>query len=103
MAYSEALQQMAHLYGWLGDAPAAMDALARASAINDALNQEAWDGDWYVRGFDDDGNAIGSRKNREGQIYLNTQSWAILCGAASPARRKKILAAIDKRLKTPLG
>ena len=103
MAYSEALQQMAHLYGWLGDAPAAMDALSRASAINDALNREAWDGDWYVRGFDDDGNAIGSRKNREGQISLNTQSWAILCGAASPARRKKILAAIDKRLKTPLG
>ena len=75
----------------------------KLSAMNAAINESAWDGAWYVRGFDDDGNPIGSSKNREGKIYLNTQSWAIVCGAATPERTRKILASIDRLLKTPLG
>ena len=103
MAYSEALRQIAELYDWLPDEAAAADARARAKAMNEALAASAWDGDWFVRGFDDDGHAIGSRKNKEGTIYLNTQSWALLCGCATPERRKKMLAAVDRRLRTPLG
>ena len=103
MAYSEALRQMAELYGWLGDEASAVDAVSRAAAMNKALNEEAWDGNWYVRGFDDDGNPIGSSRNKEGTIFLNTQSWAIICGAATPDRVKKMLASIDRKLKTPLG
>ena len=103
MAYAEALRQMAAAFEWLGDKKAKADYEKRYRCIIDAINAEAWDGDWYVRGFDDDGHAIGASACKEGFIYLNVQSWAMICGAADKTRQKKIFAAIDKKLKTPLG
>ncbi len=103
MAYSEALQQMAGLYEWIGKKKDAENAVDRAAAINKALNDSAWDGAWYVRGFDDSGKPIGSRKNKEGKIYQNTQSWAMICGCAPMDRQKKLLASVEKHLHTPLG
>ncbi|MCC6485631.1 MAG: glycosyl transferase family 36 [Armatimonadetes bacterium] len=54
--------------------------------IADAVNALAWDGEWYVRGFRDDGGVIGSSQNQEGQIFLNAQSWAVMSGIAKPER-----------------
>jgi cyclic beta-1,2-glucan synthetase len=46
----------------------------------------AWDGDWYRRGYFDDGTPLGSAQSEEGKIDSMAQSWAVLSGAA-PARR----------------
>ena len=56
-----------------------------------------------MRGFTDGGTVYGSSKNKEGKIFLNTQSWAILSGVACGDRLKKLLASIDKRLDGPHG
>jgi cyclic beta-1,2-glucan synthetase len=45
-----------------------------------------WDGEWYRRGYDDDGRPLGSAQNAECQIDSIAQSWAVLSGAV-PARR----------------
>jgi cyclic beta-1,2-glucan synthetase len=42
----------------------------------------AWDGEWYVRAYFDDGTPLGSRINPEGAIDSIAQSWAVLSGAA---------------------
>ena len=42
-------------------------------------------------------------KNKEGQIYLNTQSWAILSQVAPELRAKKCLKAIQDKLDTKFG
>jgi cyclic beta-1,2-glucan synthetase len=47
----------------------------------------AWDGDWFVRGYYDDGTPLGSARNEECQIDSIAQSWAVLSGA-SPMRRR---------------
>lgn len=57
-------------------------------AIADAINSLAWDGEWYIRGFRDDGGVIGSSRNEEGRIFLNAQSWAVMSGIAPPDRAK---------------
>lgn len=46
----------------------------------------AWDGNWYRRGYFDDGTPLGSAQNEECRIDAVAQSWAVLSGAA-PARR----------------
>jgi cyclic beta-1,2-glucan synthetase len=46
----------------------------------------AWDGDWYLRGYYDDGGPLGSAQSEECKIDAVAQSWAVLSGAA-PARR----------------
>ena len=67
-------------------------------ALQDALEQHAWDGAWYVRAFYDDGAPLGSAQNRECQIDAIAQSWATLSGAARPERAQQALAAVDEKL-----
>ena len=52
----------------------------------EAINEHAWDGNWYICALDDDANPIGSQKNDEGKIFLNMQSWAQL-GKIVPEER----------------
>ena len=51
-----------------------------ASWTKEKVNKDAWDGAWYMRGFADDGSPVGSKSCKEGKIYLNTQSWAVISG-----------------------
>ena len=76
---------------------------AGAAEINQAVNTHLWDGRWFGRGITDDGVVFGVSRDKEGRIFLNPQSWAILSGAASEAQRKLMLQAIAEQLETPYG
>ena len=67
------------------------------------LHASAWDGDWFVRAYRPDGTPIGSHKNTEGSIYLNTQAWAVLSGAATPEQAVTAMDAVDEHLATEYG
>jgi cyclic beta-1,2-glucan synthetase len=58
---------------------------AAATRLANALGR-AWDGEWYRRGYYDDGTPLGSAQNDECRIDSIAQSWAVLSGVA-PARR----------------
>ncbi len=73
-------------------------ALARWRA---ALENQAWDGDWYQRAFFDDGSALGSHTRDEGRIDLIAQAWAVLSGAAMPARQRQAMDAVEAHLVNP--
>lgn len=77
--------------------------IAGAQEINAAVNKYLWDGEWFGRGITDDDVVFGISKDREGRIFLNPQSWAILGGAANEEQRKKMLAAVEEQLETPYG
>ncbi len=51
-----------------------------------ATLERTWDGEWYRRGYYDDGTPLGSAQSGECQIDSIAQSWAVLSGVA-PARR----------------
>jgi cyclic beta-1,2-glucan synthetase len=70
----------------------------RASALNARIEQTAWDGDWYVRAFYDDGSPLGSSRSRSCQIDSIAQSWAILSGAGDRERSLHALRSADERL-----
>jgi cellobionic acid phosphorylase len=74
-----------------------------AQQLNEAVNRQLWDGEWFARGITDDGVIFGTRKDAEGRIFLNPQSWAILAGTADDAQREKMLQAIEQQLETPYG
>jgi len=74
-----------------------------AKEMSDTINEKAWDGEWYVRAFDDDGNPVGSSKNKEGKIYLETQPWAVMSGVADSERAKKCMDSVKKLLATEHG
>ncbi|MCM1123646.1 MAG: cellobiose phosphorylase [Eubacterium sp.] len=59
-----------------------------------AINEHAWDGDWYVRALTGDGS-IGSKDSEGSRIYLNAQTWGILGEVVPEDRLKQVEAAID--------
>jgi cyclic beta-1,2-glucan synthetase len=63
-----------------------------------ALNVNAWDGEWYRRGFFDDGSPLGSAQSDECQIDSIAQSWSVLSGAGEPSRARQAMASVKQRL-----
>ncbi len=61
--------------------------LTHAAALQAALEREAWDGEWYRRGYFDDGTPLGSATNEECRIDSIAQSWSVISGAADPNAR----------------
>ncbi|MBN1153319.1 glycosyl transferase family 36, partial [candidate division KSB1 bacterium] len=76
---------------------------AEYDRVKAAINAHCWDGEWYIRGTNDRGDIIGSAKNSEGSIFLNTQSWAIISGVAEGDRASQCLNSVQKYLDTPKG
>lgn len=74
-----------------------------ALEINRAVNIHIWDGGWFGRGITDDGVLFGTSKDKEGRIFLNPQSWAILGGAADKASIPLLIKAVEEQLETPYG
>ncbi|MCU0224631.1 MAG: DUF3131 domain-containing protein [Acidobacteria bacterium] len=50
-----------------------------------AMLERTWDGEWYRRGYYDDGSPLGSAQNEDCRIDSIAQSWAVL-SAAVPER-----------------
>ncbi len=54
--------------------------MSDAQRLGEAL-ERSWDGEWYRRGYYDDGTPLGSVHNDECSIDSISQSWAVLSGA----------------------
>lgn len=103
MALVRSLKIAAELADLIGKADEANDLRKKASIMTRRINRVGWDGRWYLRGFDDEGEPFGSSKNREGKIYLNPQSWSILSGVVPEDRLSKVLKSVDTLLESEYG
>jgi len=82
--------------------PASVDAWrARSRDLVIAVEQHGWDGDWYLRGYFDDGSKLGSRYSREARIDSLPQSWAVLSGHADHDRAAQAMASAEAQLVRP--
>lgn len=73
-----------------------------AAALDDSINEHCWDGEWYILGYNDNGERVGTAGDKEGRIFLNAQTWAIISGAARGERLEKVIRTI-KSIDTPCG
>jgi cellobiose phosphorylase len=80
-----------------GEAIAA-DLTATAAELASMLERHAWDGDWYLRAWNDDGVAIGSAASDECRIDSLPQSWSALAGIGDAARSDRALDAVLQHL-----
>jgi len=76
---------------------------ANAEKTKAHVNDVAWDGEWYIRAFDDSGKPVGSSKCKEGKIYLNAQSWAVISQIADKERAIHCMNSAKKYLDTQYG
>jgi cyclic beta-1,2-glucan synthetase len=72
--------------------------LKHAAALRVALERDGWDGEWYRRGYYDDGTPLGSAASDECRIDSIAQSWSVISGAADTTRATQAMAALDGEL-----
>ncbi|HKQ59134.1 MAG TPA: glycosyl transferase, partial [Candidatus Eisenbacteria bacterium] len=81
-----------------GDAGRAARLRAHQERLREAIERDGWDGEWYRRGFYDDGTPIGSRDSDECRIDALVQAWAVLSGAAPRDRCEQAMDAVEREL-----
>jgi cellobiose phosphorylase len=101
--YGKALLALEDLARHLNDAETAARYAAYYEEMKARFNQHAWDGGWFLRYFDADGQPLGSHANAHGQIDALGQSWAVISGFATPERAQSALEAVYARLNTRHG
>ena len=69
-----------------------------------SINQHGWDGEWFVRAYDHFGHKIGSKENKEGKIFIESQGYCVMAGIGSKdGRARKALDSVKKFLDCDYG
>lgn len=62
-----------------------------------------WDGEWFLRGITAENKSIGSKASLEGKVHLESNTWAVISGAATSTQGESCMDAVDQYLYTPYG
>lgn len=101
--YGLVLKEMIDLFRYLEDDTTAKQYEIDYETMKKNVNKYCWDGEWYIRYFDNHGNPLGSKKNDKGKIYTNAQSWSVISGFAPYERAKQALASVKDMMNTEHG
>lgn len=86
-----------------GDESRAEAWMDRAGKLEAAIEEHAWDGEWYIRATLDDGTPLGSAESEQGKIFLNAQTWAIINDVGSSERQQQAWSNVEKFLLKDYG
>jgi N,N'-diacetylchitobiose phosphorylase len=78
-------------------------ALSQREKLDTAIQFHTWDGDWFIWAIAEDGTVYGTKDYEEGQVYLNTQVWAVISGAATSDQAERCMESVYTKLATPYG
>ena len=95
------LAAIAERRGLKDEAKACLDEAARMDVT---VRKHGWDGEWFVRAYDDFGRKIGSKECEEGKIFIESQGFCVLAGIGlEDGMARKALDSVGKHLATPHG
>ncbi len=79
-------------------------ARGEATKMEEVVLQHGYDGAWFLRAYDFFGNKVGSKENKEGQIYIEPQGFCVMAGiGVKDGRAQKALDSVKERLDTKYG
>ena len=97
------LSVYADIAGMLNQPQEAAWARSELAALDSKVQKVCWDGEWFIWAIGQDGTVFGTKNFAEGQVYMNTQVWAVMSGAATPAQAVRALTTMKEKLATPYG
>ncbi len=99
--YGEEYAQLAEL---MGDSKEAEYARQEVKVMYDAIVENGWDGNWFLRAYDATSQKVGSKECEEGQIYIEPQGFCVLAGVGvKEGLAEKALNSVRDRLDTKYG
>ena len=86
----------------VGKADEAAKAQAEIDKMKKNMMESAWDGNWFLRAYDANGEKMGSKDCEESKIFIEPQGFAIMSDIDKDAT-EKALKAIDENLNCEFG
>ncbi len=87
-----------------GDAEGAAKAQAAIDTMKDNIMKYGFDGDWFIRAYDDFGKKMGSKECEEGKIFIEPQGFMVMSDVGKDVGAGiKALDSVDKYLNCPYG
>ena len=75
-----------------------------AQRMDETVRKHGWDGEWFLRAYDDSGKKVGSKECEEGKIFIEPQGFCVLAGIGlEDSLAQKTLDSVNKILATPHG
>lgn len=71
--------------------------------LREAVDEVAWDGEWFLRGFLDSGRKLGSHDSEGSRIFINSQTWAVIAGVAPKTMLETAMDSLHRHLATEHG
>ena len=87
-----------------GDEEEAAKAQAEIDKMKETIKKFGWDGDWFIRAYDDLGRKVGSKECEEGKIFIEPQGFGIMSDIGKEdGWDKKVIDAVEERLGCKYG
>ena len=87
-----------------GNEAKAAEVTAESDAMKQAVLDNGYDGEWFLRAYDAFGGKVGSRECDEGKIYIESQGFCVMAGIGKEdGRAQKALDSVEKHLETEHG
>ena len=86
----------------VGKKDEAAKAQAEIDKMKKVMMESAWDGNWFLRAYDANGEKMGSKDCEESKIFIEPQGFAIMSDIDKDAT-EKTLKAIDENLNCKFG
>ena len=86
----------------VGKKEEAAKAQAEIDKMKKVMMESAWDGNWFIRAYDANGEKMGSKDCEESKIFIEPQGFAIMSDIDKDAT-EKTLKAIDENLNCEFG
>lgn len=87
-----------------GNADEANRANIEVTKMKDIIMEHGFDGEWFLRAYDDFGRKIGSKECEEGKIFIESQGFCVMGGCGTDnGLAIKALDAVEERLGTKYG
>ncbi len=88
----------------IGKDEVAEEAVSHIENMQAAIDQHGWDGKWFIRAYDFYGNKVGSDKNDEGKIFIESQGFCTMAGIGlEDGRAMTALDSVKERLDCEYG
>ena len=101
MQFGTVLPMIAHMAELKGEDRTKFDEIYEAQ--KKLVNEVAWDGKWFRRCITDEGRFIGSEKEPQAKIWLNSQSWSVISNMGDKEKQLSAMDCVKEMLDTDLG
>ncbi len=97
-------QELAEIACHQGRGDEANKYCAEAAKMEEVIRKHGWDGEWFIRAYDDFGKKVGSKECEEGKIFIESQGFCVLAGVGlNNGMAQKSMNSVRKHLATEHG